>query len=401
MEKNIIPVLLGADLNCYSVARAFHEAFGVTSYAFGRYASGETSHSSIISFKTVKELDRESVMLEVLVGFAKKHSADELYLIACTDGYQRAVIKNRDFLQKYYFCVCPSADIEKKLRTKEAFLEACREYSLPCPKTAVMKKGDEIPDDLGFSYPVIIKPSDSAAYWRTPFEGMKKVYTAHDGSEARNIIGDIYSAGYSGSMILQELIPGGDSAVYVLTAYCDTQSIVRMLCMGHVLLGEHTPKGLGNHVAVITEYHPSFMKKISDFLEKIKYTGFANFDIMLDPRDGEFKLLEVNLRQGRSNYYVTASGINIAELAVRDKRGDFTDEKYVCEKESFWHTVPKNIVYKMTEEAELVKKARELVKKGRSKTALFYARDMLRDPLRSAYVLIHNAHYYKKYRIHG
>ena len=28
-EKQIIPVLLGADLNCYSVARAFHEAFGV------------------------------------------------------------------------------------------------------------------------------------------------------------------------------------------------------------------------------------------------------------------------------------------------------------------------------------------------------------------------------------
>ena len=39
MEKlNIIPVLLGADLNCDNMARAFHEEYGVKSYAFGRYA---------------------------------------------------------------------------------------------------------------------------------------------------------------------------------------------------------------------------------------------------------------------------------------------------------------------------------------------------------------------------
>ena len=38
IRKNVkvTPVLMGADLNCYSVARAFHEAYGVNSYAFGR-----------------------------------------------------------------------------------------------------------------------------------------------------------------------------------------------------------------------------------------------------------------------------------------------------------------------------------------------------------------------------
>ena len=37
MEKTITPVIVGADLNCYNVARAFHEAYGVKSHAFGRY----------------------------------------------------------------------------------------------------------------------------------------------------------------------------------------------------------------------------------------------------------------------------------------------------------------------------------------------------------------------------
>ena len=35
--SDIIPVFLGADLNCYNFARAFHEAYGVESYAYGRY----------------------------------------------------------------------------------------------------------------------------------------------------------------------------------------------------------------------------------------------------------------------------------------------------------------------------------------------------------------------------
>ena len=34
-NKNIIPVLIGADMNCYNVARAFHEQYGVKSYASG------------------------------------------------------------------------------------------------------------------------------------------------------------------------------------------------------------------------------------------------------------------------------------------------------------------------------------------------------------------------------
>ena len=43
MKEKITPVLLGADLNCYNVARAFHEEYGVVSYAFGRYANASSS----------------------------------------------------------------------------------------------------------------------------------------------------------------------------------------------------------------------------------------------------------------------------------------------------------------------------------------------------------------------
>ena len=66
MEKKITPVLLGADLNCYSVARAFHEKYGVVSHAFGRYTVGATNYSKIIKFHVVKNVDEPDVMVETL-----------------------------------------------------------------------------------------------------------------------------------------------------------------------------------------------------------------------------------------------------------------------------------------------------------------------------------------------
>ena len=49
MNQTITPVILGADLNCYNVARAFHMRYGVKSYAFGRYAIAPTKYSTILS----------------------------------------------------------------------------------------------------------------------------------------------------------------------------------------------------------------------------------------------------------------------------------------------------------------------------------------------------------------
>ena len=63
--SDIIPVFLGADLNCYNFARAFHEAYGVESYAYGRYPMAPTKYSKIVHFTTVPDMDNEAVSVRL------------------------------------------------------------------------------------------------------------------------------------------------------------------------------------------------------------------------------------------------------------------------------------------------------------------------------------------------
>lgn len=401
-EKTIIPVLLGADLNCYSVARAFHEAYGVKSYAFGRYALGTTKHSKIVKFHIVEDVDTKEVLLPTLKKFAEEHKDELLILIGCTDAYADLIIENKDVLSEHYFCACPRADLAKKLISKEAFYEMCVKYGMDFPKTVIIKDQNETAkfDTLPFPYPIILKPSSSIRYWQNPFDGMKKVYKVDTPEEAKEIAETIFASGYDDSLIIQDFIPGDDSRMYVLTAYCDQKAQVKMMCLGHVLLEEHTPKGIGNHVAILTEYHEELMKTVKAFLESVGYTGFANFDIKFDTRDGKFKIFEINLRQGRSNFYVTHSGANIARYFVGDATGTLAEETAYMKEPSFWHTVPKKIIYSYIKDEETMQKVQTLVKEKKSASSLFYPYDLNMNPLRLAYVTIHNRRYFKKYKMY-
>ena len=398
MEK-IYPVLIGADLNCYSVARAFHEKYGAVSYAFGKTPIGHTANSRIVRFTKVPDIDDEAVMMRTLSEFAALHNDGKRFLFGCTDEYAEAIIRRRDELSGDYFCNCCDPDIAEKLLFKESFYKICDEYSIDHPETVVLKCGEALPDVLPFEYPIIVKPSSSILYWRHPFDGMKKVYIAKDGREAADIIGKIFGSGYPDSIILQDFIPGGDDRMYVLTSYSGTDGRVKRMCLGHVLLEEHSPKARGNHAAIITEYDERLEERAKTFLESIGYRGFSNFDIKYDERDGKFKFFEINLRQGRSNYYVTSSGQNVAEAAVLDSMGELRGCD-IQKKSFFWHTVPRGVIYKYTKDKDAVKKAKALSGKGLRASSLYYRYDLCMNPKRAFFVNVHNFRYFKKYRLY-
>ena len=403
-SKNIIPVLLGADLNCYNVARAFHEEYGVKSYAFGRYAIGASKNARIINFTAVEKLDDPDVMVKTLMGFAKEHEGATLIAFGCTDDYADMLIHHGDKLRPTYIVPYIGAELFERLAYKANFYEDCDRHGILYPKTAIVTPETELDgalaeEKLGFKYPIIVKPSASAPYWKHPFESMKKVYTAANENEAAEIIRTIYGAGYPEKIILQDMIPGDDSNMRVLTAYSDRNGKVKMMCLGRVLLEEHTPKGLGNHCAIITELDRPLMEKFKEYLEEIGFVGYSNFDIKFDSRDGTFRAFEINLRLGRSNNYVTSAGCNVAKYIVEDLvLGNDLGDTYFCDNEMLWHSIPKSVVYEYCRDKELAKKAKALAKAGKAHASLWYRPDTFMNPKRVFWLIAHGRNHHGKFK---
>ena len=226
--SDIIPVFLGADLNCYNFARAFHEAYGVESYAYGRYPMAPTKYSKIIHFTTVPDMDNEDTMLRILHEFAAQHKGKRLYLFGCTDDYAAMIIRRKAELTEY-IAPGPAADLYGSIQKKAEFYEVCEKFGIPYPDskilTAPVDAAELTEDKLGFAYPIIVKPSSSVDYWKHPFDTMKKVYTAATPAEAAEIVKSIFSMFLSGKNKRGITLYLNDHGVPCPTAYKQSQGL--------------------------------------------------------------------------------------------------------------------------------------------------------------------------------
>lgn len=405
-EHEIVPVLLGGDLNCYSVARAFHEAYGVRSHVFGHYKLAVTAQSALTVRHPLPTGEEEAIA--VLRAFAEEQRSERgahaLFLIGCTDEYAELLIRRQTELSDRYLLPCPPADVAQRLWNKADFYALCRRYRIPVPQTfAFDLRGGRPPAvadfetrNTGISYPAVLKPARSSLYWKHRFDGMKKAYVVADAAQAADVAAQIAAAGYPERLLLQEYIPGGDDHMYVLTAYFDRDGHLRCSCFGHVLLEEHTPCGIGNHAAILTEPEAPICFSLLSMLEEQGYRGFANFDMKYDARRGRFCVFEVNLRQGRSNYYMTRTGLNLAQMLVADYMRDGICYP-VKREEIYWHAVPHRIVSRYTGSAAAVREAEALLRAGQATDPYAYAYDLLHHPLRALYLTEQRRRQYRKY----
>ncbi len=363
-DTRVTPVLLGADLNAYSMAYAFYSAFGVKSHVFARARLGLTDNSRFISLYIEPSLDDVNVAVPLLVDFAKAHKGENLVLVPCADWYMEMLEYSRDRLKEYFYFNIPPFCIWRVASDKSSLYRLLDKFAIPYPKMISYKEKSNLADILrGLSMPLVLKAADSSEYFRHKFPGMRKVYFVDSEAQIREITEKIYASGYLGSLILQEQVGKGPTGreASVFTCYCDSSSRVIMAAAGDILLEENAPTAIGNYSAIIARPLGEIEFKLMKMLEKIGYRGFANFDIISDER-GSY-CLELNPRQGRSSDYLRSIGINTAELIFNDMMG-YKSESNIYSREALWLAVPMSIVRLHATNKALLKRAEELYRLG-------------------------------------
>lgn len=400
MKHNV--VLLGSDMNVYYMARCYFELFGEPVDVIATEPIRFTQHSAIVNIEYHPDLKTNEGFVAALTEYGKNHLENGRSLvIPCHDVYVRLLLENHEKIDSFFVYNCPKLEIADSFLNKEKFYKTY-EGQLPFVRTEYYdcseKETRPIPVDM--VYPLIIKPGDGIEYGKHHFAGQPKVFKATTPDNATNFIDKVKAAGYKGTLLVQEFIPGDDSYLFDCVFYCNTKGKAELATFAQIGLQEHSPSAIGNCTLLINGYNQfgktgETVGKLRAFLEDIGYTGFCEFDLKYDRRDNSFKVMEINPRQARSSYYLTALGHNLVGYLLGDVFENEEKEFKLLTDEFLLTMVPKKIIKNYVKNEEYRNEALKLWRKNKKADPLKFKGE--KSIKHKMYLVLRAMNYTKKY----
>lgn len=396
MEFEVI--IIGSDANAYYMARCAHEAYGKKVRVIAVKSMSFVNHSNIINLTIDNRLWDTNTFAKALNEYVSDIKASKIVCISSNETYARNLVFNKDKLDDRIVFNYVDLKFLDSLMMKDLFFKTYGDSGL-LPKTIIYNLKDELKID--FDFPVIIKPSNVIMFNHIEFAGKKKIYKLNNMDEVNETINYFKNSDYTDTLIIQEYIPGDDSALHDMVVYCNSNGKCEFAAFAQIGLQEHTSKMVGNAACLINGfttngYDEKTITKFKDFMESINFKGLAELDIKYDYRDSKYKILEINARQGRCSYYVTAAGFNLVKYVVDDLVYHKTNDFQIVKNKIALSYVPKAIVKKYVVNEEFKKEILKLYKEKKVVNPLYYKKDL---PFKRILFLVRkNFRYFKDYK---
>jgi predicted ATP-grasp superfamily ATP-dependent carboligase len=203
---------------------------------------------------------------------------------------------------------------------KALFYKSLQRWNVPHPLTLYSTEHTPAEIERAHTFPVYIRPSESLPF--VVAFGLKG-FVASNRRELHTYLRLADQHGFE--VTAQEIIPGPTRNGYVFKGLFDRRG---HLVMSYTQRKIRQPSMFSNspiHVSIPAPSDSSlarFQHGIIDYLTKIQYTGLFGAEFKLDPRDDQFKLLEINARTMGDSYIGIEYGMNDVLAAYRDALGD-------------------------------------------------------------------------------
>ena len=120
--------------------------------------------------------------------------------------------------------------------------------------------------------------------------------------------------------MVQELIPGGDDTLYTVGSYLDRNGRPLGVFSGRKL--RQTPPGVGTCRVGEALWVQDAVDAALRLLAAFDYVGLSQVEFKRDPRDGKFKLMEINPRLWQWHSLAAACGVDLPRIAYADLVGE-------------------------------------------------------------------------------
>lgn len=313
--ENIGAIVIGGDYHGLGIIRSLGRK-GIPVYLLDSGPCIGMMSKFTTKFFRSPSVEDENSLLEFLQSIAKKENLNNWIIYAIDDEVVKFLSINKGLLEKYYKIPTPEWKITKILYNKKLTYKLAEEIGIDIPTTLYPQHCKDI-SNIEINFPVIIKPVSQGIFYR---KTKKKAFKARNRIELIEMYKKAETLLDSSEIMIQEVIPGGAVNLF---SFC---SVFKQGAPLARIIGKRSrqhPMDFGRASTFVETVNIPELEEVgTEFLKAINYYGLSEVEFMLDPRDKQYKLIEVNARTWGWHTLGNIAGIDFPFLLYKDMIGE-------------------------------------------------------------------------------
>lgn len=259
--------------------------------------------------------NNEQEFVDFMTKLANKEQLEGWILMPTNDAWVYVLSRHKEALEDYYKVSTPSWDIVKFAYNKKRTYMIAEMNDIPIPKTFYPENIESVHEEINdLQFPVIIKGAIGHNFYRKT--GVK-VLLAKSQDELIRQYTNHSSIIDPSETVVQEIIPGNSSTF----SFCSFRNSRLMGYWTGLKIREH-PMGFGTGTFAQSVKVPELFEFGERFLKAINYYGISEIEFKKDPRDGQYKLIEMNARTWLWHSLAIRCGVDLPYLLYKDMTGE-------------------------------------------------------------------------------
>ncbi|HLW88613.1 MAG TPA: hypothetical protein VKR57_08975 [Terriglobales bacterium] len=267
-------------------------------------------------FVKVANLRQERAAVVSLLEIGKRLNLHGWVLYPTREELVAGFSRNRAELGEMFRVPTPEWSSVRWAWDKRNTYRLATDLDIPTPVTRYPQSIDQLSELDGVTPPFVIKPAIKEHFF---YATKAKAWRANSHSELRTLFRKASELAGHGEIMVQELIPGGGTQQFSYCAFFRRgHAVGKMVARRR----RQHPLEFGRASTYVESVDVPVLEELSErFLREIDYYGLVELEYKLDPRDGQYKLLDVNARTWGYHSLGLCAGVDFSHMLYADQLG--------------------------------------------------------------------------------
>jgi D-aspartate ligase len=311
-------VVIGGDHPSLAIARSLGRR-GIPVYMVEDQHSISSYSRYVSRVIRVKDVRDERKTVEAVLEVGREFGLRNWVLFPTRDENVAAFSMNRERLSQFFRVTTPPWETVRWAWDKNNTYKLAEQLRIPAPRTWNLSSAAELPA-LYSKLPLAVKPAVKENFF---YATGAKAWRADTPEELEKLFAQAARQIRMEEIMIQEIIPGdGQRQLSYCAFFKDGQAHSTLLARR---MRQH-PREFGRAATYVETIDLPEIEELSErFLRAIDFYGLVEVEFKQDPRDGQYKLLDVNARAWGFHGLGQAVGVDFPYLLFADQLGIKTE----------------------------------------------------------------------------